>query len=199
MASFDLSGSVLKVILSNTSKSDVLVPADVLTGLFFNTTHTLTPVSASLNGSAVFYKAFTDPGNGWGYGSGLDAHGLNSAISSSGAVKGLGLSSFSRETDALQGLDYGILSLGDDPKTGNNAILKKGPLFKNSIEFTFAAPDDFKLDELGPWVIFQYGTNINEPSVKGLAPTVPEPGTLFLLGSGLAGLILATKLRKRKG
>ena len=39
--SFSLSGNTLNVILTNTSSADVLVPTNVLTGVFFNTTNTL--------------------------------------------------------------------------------------------------------------------------------------------------------------
>ena len=52
-------GEHLAVDLTNTSPNDVTVPQDVLMAVFFNTTHLLTAVSASLNGSSVFYGSLT--------------------------------------------------------------------------------------------------------------------------------------------
>src|SRR5215831_19077096 len=91
-ALFSLTGTTLDVTLTNTSAFDVLEPTDVLTGLFFDTSsatgHTLTPVSASLNGSTAFYASLSNVGDGWGYASGVSANGKNSAISGTGAVNG---------------------------------------------------------------------------------------------------------------
>src|SRR5262245_56879682 len=74
-AEFTLSGSTLTVVLTNTSPNDVQVPTDVLTGVFFNTTSTLTPVSAALNGSTVNYAALPagGVGAGWQYKNGVNA------------------------------------------------------------------------------------------------------------------------------
>src|SRR5215831_6820040 len=59
--SFVVNGSNLVVTLTNTSKADVLVPADVLTGVFFTLTGatvTTTGGSAVLNsGSVVVYSS----------------------------------------------------------------------------------------------------------------------------------------------
>ena len=85
-AEFTLTGNTLSILLTNTSSADVLVPTDVLTGLFFNTGAAgLTPVSASLNGSSVFYGSIVnDVGEGWQYKSGISAHEENSGISAAG-------------------------------------------------------------------------------------------------------------------
>lgn len=203
-ASFDLSGSTLTIVLTNTSNSDVLVPSDVLTGLGFNTDFRLDPSSASLKaGSFVSYNngVPVDPGIGWGYGYGVNAMGMNSAISASGAVNGLGHSNFfSGNGRALGGLDYGILSLGDDVLTGNQGVTKKGPLFNNSLVFTLIAPEEFALDEIGSYVSFFYGTSLNDPTIKGFkqdaaTPPVPEPNTFVLLGTGIGLLLVFAKRR----
>jgi hypothetical protein len=188
-AEFDLSGNTLTVTLTNTSSADVLVPTDILTGLFFHTSHTLTPVSASLNGSTVFYGPLTDVGDGWGYASGVSAQGENSAISATGAVTGLGHSNFSAANNPLQGENYGILSAGDDPATGNGGVTGAGPLVKNSVQFTLTAGPGFTLDELGSSVVFQYGSALSKPHFNGTddpgVTPLPAPPSVVLLGTGL--------------
>jgi hypothetical protein len=202
-ADFSLSGSTLTVTLTNTSTADVLVPTDVLTGVYFNTSHTLTPVSASLNGSSVVYGSINNVGDGWGYASGVSADGENSAISATGAVNGLGHSNFSGADNALQGLDYGILSAGDDPATGNTGVTGHGPLIDDSVQFTFTVAPGFSLSELGNSVVFQYGTQLSETHFSGSngstpdVSVVPVPPTFILLGIGVALVALVAIPRRR--
>src|SRR5437762_1708768 len=141
-ADFELSGNSLTVTLTNTSLADVLVPGDVLMGVFFDTVHSLTPVSASLNGSSVYDGLIIhDVGEGWQYKafSGGLAQGKDSGISAAG----LGLfgpsGNFYTPSVNLGGLNYGIASAGDDPLTGNGGITGHGPLIKDSIVFTLTA------------------------------------------------------------
>src|SRR5262245_11188854 len=89
-ANFDLSGNTLTVTLTNTSASDVLVPADVLTAVLFSVSGgTLSPQSAALAaGSQVFFGPSGSPagnvGGEWAYGTGgASPLGTNAGISSS--------------------------------------------------------------------------------------------------------------------
>jgi hypothetical protein len=196
-AQFTLTGSTLTVVLTNTSTGDVLVPTDVLTALWFNNTNLLTPVSASLNGSTVYYGTITNDGNGWGYYSGLGggAHGKNDGITSVGFGIGGGHANFGNGS-ALQGIDYGLLSAGDNSATGNGGITGGGPLVKNSGLFTFTVANGFSLSELGNTVVFQYGSNLTDTSYTGNLTPVPEPSALLVCLSGLfsAGFLMRRKL-----
>ena len=189
---FSLTGNTLTVDLTNTSVNDVKLPTGILTAVWFNTTTKLTPVSASLNGSSLFYGSTTNVGDGWAYYSnlGVAGHGKNSGLTSAGFGVGSGHANFSSHHNSLGGVDYGLLSAGDNSTTGNSGVKGKGPLIKNSIEFTLTAANGFKLSELGDTVVFQYGSALEETNFKGnlqSPSTVPEPGTLLMLGSGMLG------------
>ena len=203
-ANFGLSGNTLTIILTNTSLADVLVPADVLTGFFFDTAHTLTAVSASLNGSTVNYGSLvTDVGEGWQYKGGVSAQGKNAGISAAGLGIFGPTGNFFTPGVSSDGLDYGILSAGDDLSTGNTGVTGHGPLIKNSLTFTLSAAAGFSLNELGSSVVFQFGTALDEPHFTGDGggggggggAVTPEPATFVLVGGALA---LAGIARGRK-
>jgi hypothetical protein len=209
-ATFEVSGTNLIVTLTNTSRFDVEVPADVLTAVFFTVAGNpaLTSVSAVLGaGSSVFYDPDGQPAGGvvggeWAYLSGLVGApgGANQGISSSG-LNLLGDANFPgpnlAKNSALDGLQYGILSAGDNPETGNNGgIMESGGLIRNAVTFTLGGlPVGFDL--LAPNAIthlsFQYGTDLSEPNLA-----VPEPATLFLLGSGLIGIGIVVRRKFKK-
>lgn len=199
-ALFTLSGNTLTVTLSNTSMMDVLVPTDVLTAVWFNTSSSLNPLSASLNGSSVFYGSIGNVGDGWGYYSGLAGagQGMNSGITAAGFGIGGGHSNFSGAHNALGGLDYGLLSKGDNPATGNAGVTKHGPLVKNSTQFNFLVGQGFSLSELGNSVIFQYGTSLSESHYEGRPVQVPEADLLSTYASVLliGGALLRRRLRR---
>jgi len=215
-ASFEVVGGQLVVVLTNTSSGDVSVPADVLTAVFFDIggAFSLSPFSAVLGpGSTVIYDAAPAGGvvgGEWAYGTGLVGapNGATQGISSSGLGGVFGQPNFPGDNlenpDALDGLQYGIVSAGDLSATGNGGITGSGGLIDNQVIFTLNLTGLLNLNNIQN-VTFQYGTNLTEPSFRGISdcPTcvpeqlaeVPEPASLMLLGSGL--LAGASRLRKR--
>jgi hypothetical protein len=205
-ADFAVSGSDLVVTLTNTSSHDVLVPAEVLTAVFFDvsaTTLILSPQSATVPaGSAVLFGS-AEPGGGvggeWAYRSGLSGAPGSMAygISSSGfglfgpgdRFPGVNLSGSANPG----GLDYGILSAGDNPSTGNAPVTgHNGPLIQNQVVFHLGGlPPGFDPFTRITGVTFQYGTSASEPSFPGTV--VPSPGSVALL---LAGGILCSRRRR---
>jgi len=204
-ANFHVDGTNLVVTLTNTSANDVLNPAQVLTALFWKGTSGLGSVSALLNGgSTVFYDPDGQPAGGvvggeWAYGSGIivPAGGTFEGLSSSGfglfggaTFPGADLAA----PAALDGVQYGILSAGDDTGTGNGGITGSGGLIKSSVIFTLSGlPVGFDENTI-QGVVFQYGTSLSEPP-GGL---VPVPPTVWLMGSGLVGLGLMRWRRRQQ-
>jgi hypothetical protein len=206
-ADFELSGTSLTILVKNredlgTTKA---VPTDFLTGVAFNSLAAMTPVSVALpSGTTTWFGSTTNAGTGWGYGFGGSYHGQNNVISASGAFSGVGHSSFPSPATpgtAVGGLDYAIATANF---TGNaNSGAKHGPVFSNSLLFTFTVDKAFSLDQLGKSIVFQYGTDVKEPSFTATLTdpvdpsTVPEPSTLALGALGSLGLAFMTYRRRR--
>ena len=196
-AEFEVSGTDLIITLTNTSTADVQVPADVLTALFFDVVGSpldLSRISALLGPTSdVLFgpqPAGDIVGGEWTYETGLvgapddQDYGISSSgfgvFSSSGKFPGPNLAGPS----SVNGLQYGILSAGDDSTTGNAAVMGGQPLIKNEVVFTLSGvPADFDPETQITSVAFQYGTSLGEPTIRP-----PEPATLFLMGMGAIAL-----------
>lgn len=195
--------SRLVITLTNSSANDVLVPADILTGVFFtisNPALTLTPTTAILDlGSTVQFGSAPGGivGGEWAYRAGLsgvvsDPSGAGHGISSAG----LGLfgnanfpGSNLQGPTGVGGMQYGITSAGDDPTTGNSPVTGPNAFIKNSVVFTLSGlPSGFDPAASITDVSFQYGTSLAEPRI-----TVPAPGSLALVT--LIGLAAARRRR----
>ncbi|MCB1431795.1 MAG: PEP-CTERM sorting domain-containing protein [Alphaproteobacteria bacterium] len=220
-ADFEIVGNNLQVTLTNTSTADTLVPADVLTAVMWTGTSGLTPLSALLAaGSTVFYDPQGQPAGGnvggeWGYAQNTGPGGDKQGISSSGVGGWFSSANFNgpdlESPAALDGLQYGIVSAGDNIATGNAGITGSGGLIKNSVVFTLSGlPANFALTTIAN-VFFQYGTAQDEPRFGGtctqgepgcylnvVPPTVPVPAALPLLLTALGLGGIASLRRRRK-
>ena len=202
-ANFAVVSGNLQVTLTNTSAFDVLAPNQVLTAVFFDITGNpaLSRISAVLGGgSTVFFgpNGGGNVGGEWafkydaGFPSlyGLGRYGISSAGFNIFGTPNLFGGPNLQGPVAPNGLDYGILSAGDNTANGNAAVTGGFALIKNSAVFTLGGiPGSFDPSTRISGIEFIYGTDI---------PEVPEPATLLLLASGLAGAAGYSKFRRKK-
>lgn len=179
-ATFDTQGTNLIVTLSNISAADVLIPADILTAVFFTLAGNpnLTLVSTTLGpGSSIIFGGGNVNGE-WVYGNGLSG-------APGGADEGISSAGFGVFGPGGDGLDYGLITPNDNPTTGNTPVTGNWPLINNSVVFTLSGlPPGYNLLGAITNVSFQYGTSLSEANIV----LIPEPATMLLLGSGLIGL-----------
>jgi len=216
----------LTVTLTNTQYLSSLVPSDVLSAVFFNVAGnpTLTTGTATLApGSTVINPTYLPDGT-YPSGSGNVGSEWSFAFNSNGlqdvnkdqnyGISSTGLSSFAdnnrfdqSQPDAIldppaspDGINYGIAGPGT---TASNTTFNGGtgvPLIVNSVVFTFTGFTGDAATAITD-VRFQYGTSPGEsnfPGTPGGGTVVPEPSTMALAPSGVAGLGLAGLRRFRR-
>lgn len=199
---FNVNGTTLEVLLSNSSMNDVLAQASLLTGVFFQVSGaalSLTPTSAVVPAGSSVVFGTPDPGNvvggEWAYESSL-AGGPSGAGAYGISSSGLGLFGAANFPGnnlegpvAVNGPQYGITSMGDNLATGNSTVTGGVGMIKHAVFFTLTGlPADFDLSRIHG-VSFQYGTALDEPSFPG----VPTPGA-----AALFGVAAMTGLRRRR-
>jgi hypothetical protein len=223
-AEFTISGNAgarqLTIILTNTDSATgaaaPAVPADVLTGIFFNMgTGTFTPESATVKPGDIIQGAYcnvpancgasqTNVGGEFSYVQSGTTRGISSSgyidnDASSGNFGGSNLD----DPAALDGINFGIVPDLWVASGSTNNKLKKEPLVAGAVTFVLDIPDNVSEADIKN-VTFQYGTALSEPHFTGETTggisttgrsTVPEPGTLSLLALALSGA--AYRMRRR--
>jgi hypothetical protein len=207
-AEFEIVGSDLVITLTNTGLEDVLLQPDILTAMFFDVSGPLLGLNSGLGsavlpvGSSVLFGG-TDPGGvvggEWAYAEGISgALSLPTAgqVTQNYGISSVGFGVFGGATfpgsnlqgpGAVDGLQYGITSAGDNPLTGQPAITGVNALIQNSVVFTLAGlPVGFTLDQISN-VFFQYGTAL-VPTDPGFPGDVPAPGALVVFLAGAIGM-----------
>lgn len=203
---FDAVGGNLVITLTNLGP-DALVPADVLTGIFFDVAGDpdLSAVSAVLGvGSSVLFPPSGDGteggtgsvGSEWAYVDGLSGpEGTSYGIGSAGyGLFGPGdrfntAANLQGPADP-DGMQYGIVSgIGEG---ANPALSGSSAFIDDTVVFTLSGWGSLDLNTISN-VWFQYGTSLTEPRIA----IVPEPATVLLLGLGIACLA-ARRVRKTR-
>jgi hypothetical protein len=221
---FQSAAGQLTVTLTNTSTHDVLVPENILTGVFWDSDMALSLVKLSATLGDESEVLFDSPpaggnvGGEWAYKKNLQgaAGGARYGISSSG----LGLFGPSDRfpgpnldgPNSVGGMEYGIVPAADNPATGNSAVSGANPFIRDSVVFVFSGlATTYDPSTLISNVWFQYGTSLSEPQFAGLPelvlPEVPDipsgPGGPLVVpspnaaASGLALFGLSVMVRRR--
>lgn len=187
-----LPGSFLQVTLTNTSSFKSLVPADILTGVFFSGLPSLTNGGAGDTavvgaGGTVIQVGNNNPGlttlaslptiggkynvgGEWAFNT---VGGLPGSATKGFSSSGLGVFGGAnlngpdlQSPTALDGMQYGIVSASTNDGDGNGGM-DSHALIRNSVVFTMSnyTGGAAGLSSIGN-LSFQYGTNLSEPNIR---------------------------------
>ena len=190
-----MDANTLQIRFANTFGGDNQVPTDVLTAFFFDAANwplSVTPYSVVLGPGSVVLFGSTDHGGNvggeWAYKCGLVGAPAACGVSS----VGLGLfgppdlfpGSNLQGPESPDGLQYGLLSAGDNPATGNTPMTGQYALIQNSVVITLKG-NFANFDPLLniSYVEVQTGTGMEDPRFH--LDAVPEPSSfsfMFLVG-----------------
>jgi hypothetical protein len=213
--SFVSATNTLTITLANTSGTKTTDPGSTLTGLYFNLSTTLTPVSAALRSGSFLVDGTSDKfgatqvGQGWAYGnsgvvppSGNGLSPANTGIISTGYGSfPTGTGNFAANPVMLDGVAWGIIPSANG-NTGLNGS-KNGPVVNDAVVFTLTSPSSLSASDI-TGVEFAYGTGNGEGGIttgsattQATTVTVPAPPSAFLLGfGGLSCLVYWCKRRR---
>lgn len=224
-ADFQLSGTTLTIVLTNTTTADTGANADLLSGVFWDLGGSSSIISADSvflhNGSTMTQDGATSPGNvfvdltaafggdvsgEFGYATNIQSgfsgafNGADFGINSSG-LGPFGSTSVIGSTNldgpvSPNGGNFGIAGAGTVSLSPNFPfIINTAANTGGSVIMTLTVATGFSLDDIGN-VGFQYGTSICEPFLNGdNCAPIPEPASLTLLGMGLVGLVAFRRKR----
>ena len=220
-AEFTIAGETLTILLTNTDAATGSgapdIPAEILTGLFFNLgTSAFTPTSAIIEpGGTITQGSNCDPasacdgetnvGGEWSYAFGGVSwlSGENQGIASTGYLNdNTSAGNFGgpdlQDPTGLNGLEFGVVPAGFVPFSGNGGV-DDNALIAGTVKFVLEVPAGLSESSISN-VYFTYGTSPGEGTVPGTGITttgaqVPEPAALALLGIGFA--VIGYRMRRR--
>ncbi len=224
---YSISGSTLTITLTNTATyaaNAQLTPSDGLTGVVFKLP---TGISLQANtavipsGSAIVQAnkcdnascaGVTDVGGEFGYQTAPfptagAPTGVNAGIGSSGQIAGNGTQFGGTDLDSpaeMDGINFGLVG-SNYANAKPNGGLKNDPLIQSSVTFTLTIVGGTLLEsQITNWSLV-FGTAWGEGTVGGPGTgtprdvgEVPEPSSLFLLGSGLTAAAAAIRRRRTR-
>ena len=208
-AMFEIIGNDLIITLSNTATDDNNgggwdTSGNTLSGIFFDFAGNpvFTPVSATVAPGSELVQfnlcstgqcasSTTNVGGEWYFSKDNETLLGEFGIASSGYIEGSNPNFNGPNLDGPaytgNGINFGLISL--DNTFNPNGGLADDPVIRNSVILALSGAEGLSVFDITN-VSFQYGTSLSEPNIStDTGEAVPEPESVILLGSGIAGLL----------